>query len=382
LLIAIIGGKLQGVEAVYLAQKSGWETLVIDKNPDTPAAKMCDHFLAFEFSSSHPVPKGSPDVDLILPAVEDIEVLAAVHTWAELKQIPLAFDLEAYSVSNSKLTSNTLFRKLKLPIPASWPDCNFPVVVKPDTASGSQDVEVIYNSKSFMSWSAPQQRIDNLVIQEFIHGPSYSIEVVGQPGQYQVLQVTDLSMDKMYDCKRVMAPTVLESDHVGRFKKMALALAEAINLKGIMDIEVVLNDNELKLLEIDARLPSQTPIAVYWSTGINMVEMLGNLFLNGNTIPSEQKYERFTVVEHLLFSDDNIEICGEHIMVQDGPLALYQDFFGADEAITSFSPEKTRWVATLIFTSDTYDDVTDKRKNCYKQIHKLSHQAPNGCKFV
>ncbi len=142
-----------------------------------------------------------------------------------------------------------------------------------------------------------------------------------------------------------------------------------------MDVEVVLNDNKLKLLEIDARLPSQTPIAVYWSTGINMVEMLGNLFLNGNTITPEQKYERFTVVEHLQFSDDNIEICGEHIMAQDGHLTLHQDFFGADEAITSFSPEKKRWVATLIFTSDIYDEVTAKRKNCYKQIHKLSSQA-------
>ncbi len=373
MLIAVIGGKLQGVEAVYLAQKAGWETLVIDKNPHVPAAGMCDHFLEFEFSSSHSVPKGFPDVDLIIPAVEDVGVLAAVNTWAEIKQIPLAFDLDAYIVSNSKLTSNTLFREMKLPVPTSWPGCSLPFVVKPDKASGSQGVEVFYDSKSFMFWFSIQQRMDNIVIQEFIQGPSYSIEVVGQPGQYQVLQVTDLSMDKVYDCKRVMAPTVLESHQISRFKKIALALAEKIHLKGIMDVEVVLNENELKLLEIDARLPSQTPMAVYWSTGINMVEILCNLFLNRKATISEQKFERFTVVEHLQFSGDALEICGEHIMAQDGPLALYQDFFGADEAITSFSPEKKRWVATLIFSSDTYDDVTVKRKNCYKQIRELSH---------
>ena len=38
MLIAVVGGKLQGVEAVYLAKKAGWKTLVIDKNPDVPAA--------------------------------------------------------------------------------------------------------------------------------------------------------------------------------------------------------------------------------------------------------------------------------------------------------------------------------------------------------
>ncbi len=375
MLIAVVGGKLQGVEAVYLAQKAGWETLVIDKNPDAPATGLCDRFLEFEFSLKQPVPRKCPKVDIILPAVEDIEVLTAVKAWAEIENIPLVFDLAAYRISNSKLSSNALFRKMKLPVPAPWPDCGFPLVVKPDQASGSQGVEVFNDQKTFQSCFLTRRKMANIVIQEYLQGPSYSIEVVGLPGKYQVLQVTDLNMDKVYDCKRVTAPTILESHQIRRFKKMAFALAEEIDLKGIMDVEVVLNDNKLKLLEIDARLPSQTPIAVYWSTGINMVEMLGNLFLNGNTITPEQKYERFTVVEHLQFSDDNVEICGEHIMAQDGHLTLHQDFFGADEAITSFSPEKKRWVATLIFTSDTYDEVTAKRKNSYKQIHKLSSQA-------
>ena len=90
MLIAVIGGKLQGVEAVYLAQKAGWETLVIDKNPDAPAIGLCDRFLEFEFSLEHPVPKDCPKVDMILPAIEDTEVLTAVKTWAEMKNIPLA----------------------------------------------------------------------------------------------------------------------------------------------------------------------------------------------------------------------------------------------------------------------------------------------------
>ena len=58
MLIAVIGGKLQGVEAVYLAQKAGWEILVIDKNPDAPATGLCDKFLKFEFSLEHLMPPG------------------------------------------------------------------------------------------------------------------------------------------------------------------------------------------------------------------------------------------------------------------------------------------------------------------------------------
>lgn len=363
---------------VYLAQKAGWKTLVIDRNPDAPAIGLCDQFMAFEFSLEHPVPEDCPPIDLILPAVENTEVLTAVKTWAEMKNIPLAFDLDAYRISSSKLKSNVLFRKMNLPVPGSWPDCGFPVVVKPDQASGSQGVEVFKNEKAlfarfptrFQNRSLNRLKPDNMVMQEYIEGPSYSIEVVGRPGKYQALQVTDLMMDKAYDCKRVLAPTRLSSHQTGRFKEMALAIAEKIHLTGIMDVEVVLNNNELKLLEIDARFPSQTPMTVYGSTGVNMVEMLGHLFLNKDTTAFQQNYDRdrCVVVEHIRVFGSDLEVCGEHIMTREGPLTLQSDFFGANEAITNFAPDKKQWVATLIFIGNTHEAVTVKRQNCYGQI--------------
>ncbi len=368
MLIAVIGGKLQGVEAVYLAQKAGWDTLVIDKNPDAPATGLCDQFLKFKFSLEHPVPEDCPKVDFILPAVEDTDVLTAVKIWAEMKNIPLAFDLNAYRISSSKLKSNAFFRKMNLPAPDLWPDCSFPVVVKPDQASGSRGVEVFNDEKALFSRFPNRQNRNNRVIQQYLEGPSYSIEVMGGPGKYQALQVTDLSMDKIYDCKRVTAPTQLSLQQVSRFKEMALAIAGDIRLNGIMDVEVILNNNELKLLEIDARFPSQTPMAVYGSTGINMVQMLGNLFLNKNSVDFEQKHERFVVVEHIRVSGLDLEVCGERIMTRDGPLTVQVNFLGANEAITSYAPGKEQWVATLIFTGSTHEDVTAKRQSCHEQI--------------
>jgi pyrrolysine biosynthesis protein PylC len=372
LLIAIVGGKLQGVEAVYLAQKAGWETLVIDKNSRAPATGLCDRFLEFDFTIEHPTPPDCPNVDLILPAVEDTDVLTAIKTWAKLENIPLAFDLDAYSLSSSKLKSDALFRKMNLPAPMSWPDCSFPVVVKPDKASGSQGVKVYFDSKPFFRKFPPEKKPDNIVIQEYLKGPSFSIEVLGRPGQYKILQVTDLSMDKAYDCKRITAPTQLPLDQVSRFKEIALAIAEAIHLTGIMDIEVILNKNELKLLEIDARLPSQTPMTVYWSTGVNMVEMLGQLFLGEITAESEKNSEQFVIVEHARVFGSHIEVLGEHIMAEDGPLTLQPKLFGADEAISSYAPGKKQWVATMIFTGASEYEVSAKRQKCYEQILDFS----------
>ena len=36
--VGVVGGKLQGVEATYLARKAGWEVVVIDQDPNPPAS--------------------------------------------------------------------------------------------------------------------------------------------------------------------------------------------------------------------------------------------------------------------------------------------------------------------------------------------------------
>jgi len=44
LLVGVVGGKLQGVEAAYLARKAGWEVRVVDRMPRVPASGLGDSF--------------------------------------------------------------------------------------------------------------------------------------------------------------------------------------------------------------------------------------------------------------------------------------------------------------------------------------------------
>lgn len=371
MLIAVIGGKLQGVEVVYLAQKAGYQTLLIDKNPDAPAAGLSDRFMQFEFNADHPFPRNLPHIDLILPAIEDETVLTAVTEWARSDGIPLAFDLAAYRISSSKSRSDALFKRMNLPAPKPWPHCRFPVVVKPDQASGSQGVEIIKTPEDLSAKFPTRQPPDSMIIQEFLEGPSYSIEVLGQPGHYQAVQVTDLGMDTGFDCNRITAPTHLPDDHIRRFKEMGIAIAEEIRLTGIVDVEVIHHQEELKLLEIDARFPSQTPITVYWSTGINMVEIMTRLFVDKCQDPLPVA-EHPVLVEHIQVCGPEISFPGEHVMSGEGPLTVKTDFFGADEAITSFDRGGRCWVATMIFTGPSENAIEIKRKTCYDRIASYS----------
>jgi pyrrolysine biosynthesis protein PylC len=218
-----------------------------------------------------------------------------------------------------------------------------------------------------------------------VEGPSYSLEVVGVPGHYTALQVTDLEMDAGYDCKRVLAPTQLSSQQVAQFKKIAITIAEAIRLHGLMDVEVILHNGQLKVLEIDARLPSQTPTVVYKSTGCNILQLLAEYSLNNKKFcggpggsfskapPGGRRHHLLTgvkgvVYEHIKVSSETIEICGEHIMGRAGRLHLHNDFFGADEAITNYAPNRTDWVATLIITGADRNEALEKRNRIIEGI--------------
>lgn len=360
--VAVIGGKLQGVEAVYLAGKAGWETLLIDKNDQIPAAGLCDHFIKCDVTLPNISANHLENVDLIIPALENQIALKALHQLAAAMKIPLAFDPASYEITASKIQSNHLFNRLKLPIPALWPSCGFPLIAKPDSDSGSKGVQIIHDPAELNAYFSMHPEGKHQVIQEFVKGPTFSIEVIGRPGSYQLPQVTDLFMDGDYDCKAVRAPTQLEPNHVDHLKAMALKIAETLRLKGVMDLEVVLGSEGLKILEIDARFPSQTPTAVFWSTGINMLEMLGNIYLGAEPDMRERPGKPAHVLyEHIRVNSDALEVAGEHIMGTAGRLHIEKKFFGADEALTDYLPGAKNFSATMIYRAKNHDDLWRKR---------------------
>jgi len=369
LLVGVVGGKLQGVEATYLAHKAGWEVRVVDRRPAVPASVLGDSFAQVDVTVEDNLAGILDDVDFIIPALEDDKALRSLTRWSRKTGVPLAFDPQAYVVSSSKLKSAELFKEIGLPIPVAWPQCRFPVLAKPGRGSGSKGVSIFQNLDALKNRFSSKFPPPDWVLEEFLDGSQHSLEVVGRPGNYRLLQVTDLYVDQNFDCKRVIAPSKLPLNLTADFEKLSLTIAEALNLNGIMDVEIMCHRGELKVLEIDARLPSQTPTAVYWSTNQNMVRLLGDLFsAPQDDFPPAGDILRATVYEHIHVSGDILQISGEGIMAAGGPLNLQADFFGADEAITNFGPGKDQWVATLIFSGKNRQSAWAKRNRSIAEM--------------
>lgn len=370
--IGIIGGQLQGMEAVYLAKKAGMEAVVIDKDRHVPARVLADEFYHLDLLVNENKSRSLlRKFDMLLPATENISTLTWLNQITLDEGIPTALDMASYSVSSSKLRTNNLFAGAGLPIPKQWPECAFPIIVKPSGLSGSAGVIRVLDQAG-LEETIKSMRND-MVIEEFLEGPSYSLEVIAHKGHAVSLQVTRLEFDAGYDCKRVIAGPRVGEDIEAEFYSIGQKIARLINLSGIMDIEIIERNGELLVLEIDARLPSQTPSAVYHSTGINMLQVLFEYWVNGKLPQSRDLYNKRNAVmyEHFICNNERLEVAGEHVLAGAGDLKLYHNVFFADVFISNFEYSPKYWVGTAIFVGKSEAEVWKKH---YKSVMALRQE--------
>ncbi|MEI3477993.1 MAG: ATP-grasp domain-containing protein [Bilophila sp.] len=410
--VAIAGGGLQGVELCWLARKAGWETLLVDRRPAPPALRLADGFVQADVTRLEAEGREAAErmagADIVIPALEDAAALEALGAWCARRGLPFAFDPEAYAVTASKLRSRELFLRCGTPIPRPFasgepqgPARNggcavqdagegllsgpgtggFPLIVKPSAGSGSRGVRLIRDAAEWAGLLAEGFDSQGWIVESWCPGPSYSLEICGTPGHYRVFQVTGLLMDEVFDCRGVLAPSDAPPAAIREMEAELLKLAEALRLRGLMDLEVILAPDGLRVLEIDARFPSQTPTAVWLSTGWNLAEYLVSCFIPYEPAPGWES-PRCVRYEHVCRTEDGEIVCrGEHVMAGAGPLEGLRDFFGADEALLGGDFPSGAWAATLMFHGATPEEVEARRDACLARLRAASrsdghHKTP------
>jgi len=268
--ICLIGGKLQGFEVAYLAKKANMKTVLVDRNPKALIRNFVDEFHCFDISGEpEKLIEISKTVDAVIPVNENLECINFLDSVKEKLSCPLLFDFAAYGISRDKKKSKEYFAAIKVPTPLDSP-AEPPYFVKPPCESSSLGARIIYEEAELQTLNP------GMLIEEYVEGDVVSLEVIGDGEHFAVVKETLVHIDGSYDCHRV---TPLSFDP--EFRKISLSLAANLSLKGIMDVEAIASPRGLKVIEIDARFPSQTPTVVYHSSGINLVELLVRAFEGG-----------------------------------------------------------------------------------------------------
>lgn len=366
--LLVVGCKLQGTEAIYLAKQAGFFVTAVDHRADACGSGLADRFVQADVYDEEIMLPLFRENDAVLPVIEDLEVCRTLERYGRQTETPVIFDTAAYAVSSSKRRSNALFRQLGLPLPESYPVCGFPVILKPDDQSGSAAVQRAESQAEVDTYLARAN--GNVVIQQYLEGRSFSLEVLSMNGEICCPMITEVCMDSSYDCSRIVAPAKVTAYEAQQLYKIAEKLAAALHMNGIFDIEVISHHGKLKLLEIDARLPSQTPIAVYHASGFNMVEWLVRHGV-GQSYDVQPVPKQICWYQQIQVSPSAIRVLGEHIMSDCPPLRHMTGFFGAEEAMTDFTSDcGGRFRAIVILYGKTTEEVRQKMQRVLRRIQK------------
>lgn len=360
--IGIVGGALQGMEAVYLAKRAGFETLVMDRRKDAPALSLCDIPVVenplVNYDAAYNVLK---TCDAVIPACEEIDLLECLVRMFSDSDVPLMFDMHSYHTSCSKTLSNRMMDEAGIPLPGKWPDCGFPVIVKPSGQSGSVGVSVAFNEADMKAGLETVRSLgDEPVIQEFVHGKSVSVEVIGD-GKNQVPYVTtEVVLDSNYDCKMVVCgPGILSPEDDALFREYGKKAAEKMGLRGLMDVEAIATPKGLRVLEIDARIPSQTPAAIEAATGINLLAELVSAFV-GRKVGKTNPAPGASVYRHVVFENGVLRSSGEKVFGKVKSPRIEEGLFGTDRMITDYSEGSGCWRGTMIVSAPTVAEAVKK----------------------
>ncbi|MEM3437133.1 MAG: 3-methylornithine--L-lysine ligase PylC [Nitrososphaerales archaeon] len=373
--ICVIGGRLQGIEAVYLAKKAGYEVVLIDKDSNAPAASLADEFYALDIlKDNNTLSKILSLTDAILPATENKRALSFLEEISLQIGVPYMQDNSAFRISSDKIESIKFFKSLNIPYPKLWPEADFPLIVKPASKSGSTGIYRVESADQLEQALKEISLIDEkVVVQKFINGPALSLEVIALDGNPLPLQITQLEFDKTYGCKRVFAPDLVNINVKESLYKISEKIARGLKLKGLMDVQAIVDNDVPLIIEINARLPSQTPTVVYHSSGINMVGLLVEMFTY-NKLPHVIIEPKNSVIyQHIKVNGDSITIMGEHIMSEAKNLRIEKNFFGVDEAITNLDTRKSEGVATLIVRGCSLQEAKIKLMQALEKLMSEFH---------
>ena len=362
------------MEAAFLGKKAGFETVVVDRKETAPALSICDEPHVLNPLDDPAEAKGIfESCDAVIPACEELDLLEALDSSLSGTSVPFLFDLKSYGVSCSKRRSNDVMASVGVPLPQPWPECGFPVIVKPSSQSGSIGVSVAFNQQDIDRGLDTVRRLgDEPVIQEFVHGRSMSVEVIGNGETARSFVTTEVVLDHNYDCKMVRCfPDLLSPEEDELFGRIGRDVAEAIGLNALMDVEAIDTPKGLRVLEIDARIPSQTPpsqtpAAIWTGAGINLLEELvasrtGKETGRGNS-------GRSGIYWHLYQQDGVLRTSGEKEFGHVRNPRMERGLFGSDDSITDYEPGRRDWHGTFMVSGDTPEEAEARRESVINRI--------------
>lgn len=307
-LLVLAAGILQ-VPVIKRAHEMGIYVIAADGNPNACGLKYADKAIVVNITSAADMLKVAMDekIDGVIHPCSEVSmnVMGRINDVLHLSGIS---EEQAIRATNKHLMREA-FEKFGAPSPKSiltesaedaWNhlqnDFNTNAILKPSRNSGSRGISKV--SKGFNGGAGTskeefqkcyeialsESRDKSVLIEQFIEGPEFSIEIIVWNGQVNVLTVTDKKTTEAPHFVELghNQPSCYPSEIVEKIKAAAVAGVKALGVNNCAcHAEVKVQNGEPYIMEIGARMGGDfiSTILTPLSTGVDMIAAAVNCAL-------------------------------------------------------------------------------------------------------
>lgn len=315
--ILIIGASILQLPAIRKAKDMGYYVGVADYNPNAVGIAYADEFFNVSTIDINGVVEAAksfrPDGIMTLATDMPMRSVAAVCKELGLPGISTETAIKAtdkgemikafeehgvehpwFFIVEDKDSFESLIEKIK-----------YPCIMKPTDSAGSRGVVLCHGQAELLKnyeYSSGESRRGAVIIEEYLQGPEFSVEVMVVDGEPHVLQITDKITTG--------APHFVEMGHTQptrqpknvqeQIRDLACRAVKAVGINiGPAHVEMILTDKGPKMVELGARMGGDciTTHLVPLSTGIDMVADTIKLAC-GETADINQKWNKGSAIRY------------------------------------------------------------------------------------
>ena len=289
--ILIIGASILQLPAILKAKEMGYYVATADYNPEAVGIPFADEYFNVSTIDVDGVVKAAQEfgADGIMTLATDMPMRAVARACEVLGLNGISFETAVKATDKGEMIKAFEEHGVEHPwyFVAKDPDSfeqifdkvTYPCIMKPTDNAGSRGVVKCNSAEELReaySYSSGESRGGAVIVEEYLQGPEFSIEVMVTDGVPHVLQITDKCTTGAPHFVEMghSQPTRQSNENSEKIRDLACRAVQAVGITtGPAHVEMILTDRGPRMVELGARMGGDciTTHLVPLSTGIDMV---------------------------------------------------------------------------------------------------------------
>lgn len=192
-------------------------------------------------------------------------------------------DHDLYFCAGSKL--EVIRNVYKESVLAQIKKLRLPLIIKDTTGLSSYGMTVVHTYGEAAGYLNSKRNNSNRLIEEFITGRQFGLEIYGVPGKYQILPPFEFSVNQYGITSPKQSTKYGPKELPDDLQKMMIQLADGLSLSGMAQVDLILDDyGQWHIIEINPRLSGMS-YTYAAACGLSVFEMIYKTCVEKKSLP-------------------------------------------------------------------------------------------------